>query len=407
MLYRSFDKGDGSFGKWLGVGGKVEKGETADECFIRETLEETGIRLEPSQLRRRGIVDFDSTGFAPERMFLYTAEVSSDSFQNCDEGELSWIKEEKVLTLDMWEGDHLFLEKLMSNEDKGLFAMTLRYGGESGEELTECVDGRLSFNDVDSLEDEKLKCYIGLNENQLRHIYEPEKGLFIAETPVVIERAVNAGYEAESFFCEYAQLFEATKYEGVTPIFCTSSELMSKLTGYSLIHGMLCAMKRRDLPVANELTGERLVVLEDVVNPTNVGAIVRNAAALSIDGMILTRASADPLYRRAIRVSMGNIFSLPYAVEEDLTFVDELKTKGFRFIAMALSENAYEMGSSELDALKKEKLAIVMGTESTGISKELLDKCDYVVKIPMQQGVDSLNVAAASAVAFWEFRKKK
>ena len=181
---------------------------------------------------------------------------------------------------------------------------------------------------------------------------------------------------------------------------------MSKLTGYNLTHGMLSVMKRKPLLTVSEFVSnpsiKRIAFLEDVMNPTNIGAIVRSAAALGIDALLLTSGCADPLYRRAIRVSMGNIFALPFAIGSCEDCIDALKNNEFKIISMALSDNSYNLGDPKLSELKDKKIAITFGTESTGISNTLLSASDYVVKIPMSNNVDSLNVAAASAVAFWE-----
>lgn len=467
MLCRDIDKQDGSLNKWIGVGGKLEKGESADECFIREVKEETGISLSLSQIKRRGIVDFKSEKYPDERMYLYTAKISTCENEKCDdfmiagsgldilkaaekaeefictEGTLKWIEKDEILKLPMWEGDAVFLNKLINGNS--FFVMSLIYGGENGDELCETVDERLILSDVNSLSDEKLFLYTGLNENNLKRVNEPKLGVFIAETPVVIDRAVENGFIAESFLCEHRLLFDAAKYAYLeAPVYSTSKETLCELTGYGLTHGMLAVMKRRKLPALSELlksdagynrgetkdylanNGEikRIAVLEDVMNPANVGAIVRSAAALNVDAMILTSGASDPLYRRAIRVSMGNIFDMPYTIVKGSDWIKELKEAGFKIVSMALSDNAVDINDPILDEIKGRdrldshygygdfktdenvnkkgsKVAICFGTESTGISRHLLDNSDYVVKIPMSKNVDSLNVAAASAVAFY------
>lgn len=405
MLYRSVDKSDGSLGKWLGVGGKHVKGESADACFMREAYEETGIRLTSDLIRRRGIVDFLSESYECERMFLYTANVESDYFApDCNEGNLKWIPKSEILDLSLWEGDKFFLTKLINEEP--FFVMSLSYGGRTGDNLKEVTEGKLLLTDISSLSDENLKKYTGLNENQLKHIYEPDEGVFIAETAVVIARAVKEGLEIESLFAEHYQLFDASTYDYLeVPLYSCAHELMCTLTGYNLTHGFLAVMNRKPKMALAQLLEDssirRFALLEDVMNPTNVGAIVRSAAALSVDALLLTKGCADPLYRRSIRVSMGNIFTMPYSVMEE-DYIKELKNAGVKLVAMALSDEAYDLGDERLKDLKNERVAIIFGTESTGISDGLLKQCDYVVKIPMSKEVDSLNVAAASAVAFWE-----
>ena len=407
MLYRSIDKKDGSLGKWLGIGGKLEVGETADECFIREVYEETGISLTESAISRRAIVDFKSESYESERMFLYTAQVDNATIRNCDEGHLEWIDKDKILDIPLWEGDHIFLEKLLANDT--FFVLSLIYAGKAGDELKEVLEGKLILSDVDTFdENPDLYMYRDLNENQLRRVFEPELGVFIAETPVVISRAVECGYTPMNFLCEHHQLFEVCKYNHFNvPLFSASESLLTKLTGYGMTHGMLCVMHRKNLPDISELLSNnphRVAVLEDVMNPTNCGAIIRSAAALGVDAMIFTKGAADPLYRRSIRVSMGNIFDMPYTIVDGTDWIQVLKDNNFKIVSMALCENTISLDDPQIDSYKKEKLAICFGTESTGISQSLLDNSDIIVKIPMSKNVDSLNVAAASAVAFWGLR---
>lgn len=407
MLYRSIDKKDGSLGKWLGIGGKLEKNETADDCFIREVYEETGITLTGSDISRRGIIDFKSESYESERMFLYTAHVDAPDYQQCDEGQLEWIDKDKVLSLPLWEGDHVFLEKLLA--DESFFVLSLVYAGRTGDELSQIINDKLILSDVDSFDDNPdLYMYRDLNENQLRRVFEPELGVFIAETPVVIARAIECGYMPINFLCEHHQLFEVCKYNHYdTPLFSASESLLTKLTGYGMTHGMLCVMRRKKLPSLEELLANkpsRIAVLEDVMNPTNCGAIIRSAAALGVDAMIFTKGACDPLYRRSIRVSMGNIFDMPYTIVNSTDWTEFLKANDYKIVSMALCENTISLDSPAVDDYKKEKLAICFGTESTGISQALLDKSDVIIKIPMSKNVDSLNVAAASAVAFWAFR---
>lgn len=405
MLLRDVDKSDGSLGKWLGIGGKIEEKETADQCFIREVFEETGISLKQEDIKRRGIVDFKSSNYDDERMFLYTANVTSDFFNpDCNEGKLQWINKNQVTSLNMWEGDAVFLGKLL-NQDS-FFVCSLIYDGENGDKLKDVIDDRLILSDVDSLEDEKLFLYTSLNENNLKRVYEPKEGVFIAETPVVIKRAVDNGYEPESFLCEHRLLFELVQYSYMNvPMFSASSDVLCDLTGYGLTHGMLSVMKRKKTLSLDELLYKndirRIAVLENVMNPANTGAIVRSAAALSVDAVIFTKGAADPLYRRAIRVSMGNIFDMPYSFVDGTEWINTLKNSGFKIVSTALSEDSVFINDEKINNIKNEKLAICFGTESTGISPELLKNSDYVVKIPMSKHVDSLNVAAASAVTFY------
>lgn len=420
MLYRSVDKNDGSHGKWLGIGGKQEKSEHIDDCFIREVKEEAGINLTKEQIKRRGIIDYSSENYGNERMFLYTASVDSDYFApGCDEGNLKWIKKSEILSLNLWEGDPYFLKKLISDEP--FFVMSCLYGGET-DELKEVIYDKLVLTDVEDLTDEALQIYTKLSENQLKHIYEPKEGLFIAETPVVIERAVHYGYEMESLFVEHSKLFDASIYniydknkksqtDDEIKLFTASENVMRNITGYGITLGVLAAMKRKKLPTVKEIIGneaiKKIALLEDVMNPANVGAIVRSATALNADAVICTNGCADPLYRRAIRVSMGNIFSVPYTVTENDNYIDELKNAGFNIVSMALSDDSYSLSDKELSVLQGEKTVVAFGTESTGISDKLLSKSDYIVKIPMSNDVDSLNVAAASAVTFWELFAKR
>lgn len=432
MLCRDIDKHDGSLDKWIGIGGKLEPKEDADACFIREVFEETGITLAKSEIKRRGIVDFKSEKYPDERMFLYTAKVANDYFNpDCNEGTLKWIDKNDILSLNLWEGDIVFLKRILNlditrieNESnilkskESFFVLSLIYGGTTGEELVEVQEDKLVHTDITSLEDDKLYLYTSLNENNLRRVYEPAEGVFIAETPVVIERAVYNNYKPESFLCEHRLLFDLAKYAYLdVPIFSSSSETLCDLTGYGLTHGMLSVMRRKKLMTLEEIICDKntnqpvesdnkndvkkIAVLEDVMNPANTGAIVRSAAALGVDAMIITKGASDPLYRRAIRVSMGNIFDMPYTRVKDYKWVDTLKENGFKIVSMALSEDSHNINDSEIKRLKDEKLAICFGTESTGISDELLQKSDYVVKIPMSKNVDSLNVAAASAVTFF------
>lgn len=263
----------------------------------------------------------------------------------------------------------------------------------------------------------ELDVYARLSENQLYHLYEPDAGIFIAESPNVIERALNAGYEPLSFLAETRELYGDAQRILMrcehTPVYTAEFEILTRLTGFALTRGLLCAMKRKPLPTLEAVCAgaRRIAVMERVMNPTNVGAIFRSAAALGMDAVLLTPGCSDPLYRRAARVSMGTVFQIPW------TFLDEkicswpeegqknLRKLGFRTAAMALKQDSVSVDHPALMA--EERLAIVLGTEGDGLSEKTIADCDYTVMIPMAHGVDSLNVAAASAVAFWELGKRK
>ncbi len=266
--------------------------------------------------------------------------------------------------------------------------------------------------EITDLRASELDIYARLSENQLYHYYEPAPGLFITESPKVITRALDAGYVPESFLIERKQLLSEASalLERCpdTPIYTADFEVLTKLTGFQLTRGMLCAMKRMSLPaVANICQGaRRIAVLENVMNPTNVGAIFRSAAALNMDAVLLTPGCCDPLYRRSARVSMGTVFQVPWTyLGDDATIwpqegLAQLKQLGFRTAAMALCEDSVSIDDPGL--LQEEKLAIILGTEGDGLCTHTIANCDYTVRIPMSHGVDSLNVAAASAVAFWQ-----
>lgn len=267
------------------------------------------------------------------------------------------------------------------------------------------------WNEIKDFAAPELDVYARTSEVQLLRYYEPEPGFFIAESPKVIERALHAGYQPVSFLVEHKDLEREAgeilkKYPDV-PVYTAEYEILVKLTGFALTRGMLCAMRRNPLPLAEEIcrNASRIAVLENVVNPTNIGAIFRSAAALHMDAVLLTGGCSDPLYRRAARVSMGTVFQIPW------TYFDKknawpgegmqlLKNMGFKTAAMALRDDSVGIDNQTLQA--EEKLAIVLGTEGDGLSSQTIADCDYTVKIPMSHGVDSLNVAAASAVAFWE-----
>lgn len=263
----------------------------------------------------------------------------------------------------------------------------------------------------------ELDVYARLNENQLLNRAEPEKGLFIAESPKVVERAINAGYEPVSMLIERKHIEGEAKDViarcGEIPIYTAEFEVLKQLTGFALTRGVLCAMRRRPLPSVEEVCKEakRIAILENVMNPTNVGAIFRSAAALNIDAVLLTPACSNPLYRRAARVSMGTVFQIPwtYFSGNESAWphpgIDALKEMGFKTAAMALCDESVSIDDEKL--MGEEKLAIILGTEGDGLAAATIADCDYTVKIPMSHGVDSLNVAAASAVAFWQLGNRR
>ena len=268
----------------------------------------------------------------------------------------------------------------------------------------------VSIIEITDLEIPELEVYIDKKEVQLLHYYEPEPGIFIAESPNVILRALEAGYESLSLLMEKKPLDEKEREIldrcGEIPVYTASLEVLTRITGYQLARGMLCAMRRKALPSLKEICEgkRRIAILENVVNPTNVGAIFRSAAALSMDAVLLTKGSSDPLYRRAVRVSMGCVFQIPWTIMDagdwPERIMQELRSMGYRTAAMALKEDSVSLRDERLK--KEEKLAIVLGTEGDGLAGRTIADCDYTVMIPMTHGVDSLNVAAASAVAFWE-----
>ena len=242
----------------------------------------------------------------------------------------------------------------------------------------------------------ELDVYARLTENQLLNREFPEKGMFIAESPKVIERALDAGYEPVSFLMEKShiegeekRILERTKD---VPVFCAEFDVLTQLTGFRLTRGMLCAMKRKPLPDVRELceSKSRIVILDKVMNPTNVGAIIRSAAALGMDAVLLTPGCSDPLYRRAARVSMGTVFQIEWTFLRNES-LDEIKALGFKTVAMALKDNSLSIDDPRL--ADENKLAVVMGTEGDGLSDKTISECDFTVKIPMYHGVDSLNVA--------------
>lgn len=312
--------------------------------------------------------------------------------------------------------------------------------------------------EVKDVHEPLLDIYARLSEGQLLHYYEPAGGLFIAESPMIIHRALDAGYSPLSMLVEH-KLTEGKGREliarcGDIPVYTAGREVLERITGYALTRGMLCAMHRRPLPDAAQICRDarRIAVLENVMNPTNVGAIFRSAAALGMDGILLTPGSSDPLYRRAVRVGMGTVFQIPWTFlnlpgegrdvpnragpsessegqavwnvvsrcpqkencleRQDIQAVKTqgsqmirfLHSLGFRTVAMALREDAVSLEDPRLQA--QERLAVVLGTEGDGLAADTIADCDYTVRIPMAHGVDSLNVAAASAVAFWQLGRR-
>ena len=257
----------------------------------------------------------------------------------------------------------------------------------------------------------ELDIYARLSEVQLLNRADPENALFIAESPNVIERALNAGCVPVSFLMERKHVEgkgrEILARCGDIPVYAAELEVLIQLTGFHLTRGMLCAMRRPKLPSVEEVCAgaRRIAVLENVMNPTNIGAIFRSAAALNMDAVLLTSAGSDPLYRRAVRVSMGTVCQVPWTyLEDENSWPEQLHALGFKTAAMALREDSVRLDDPRL--LAEEKLAIVLGTEGDGLAADTIAHCDYTVRIPMSHGVDSLNVAAASAVAFYQLGLK-
>lgn len=269
--------------------------------------------------------------------------------------------------------------------------------------------------EITDFETPELDVYARLTENQLINRHEPEKGLFIAESPKVVERALNAGYTPISLLLEKKHI--TGEAQSIIqrcphiPIYTAEFDVLTRLTGFQLTRGVLCAMRRRALPSVKELCAQahKIAILENVMNPANVGAIFRSAAALGIDAVLLTPACSNPLYRRAARVSMGTVFQVPWTyLDSDYNnnpswpnpCISLLKDMGYKTAAMALCDNSVNINHPGL--MSEKKLAIIMGTEGDGLSPSTIANCDYTVRIPMSHNVDSLNVAAASAVAFWQ-----
>ena len=265
----------------------------------------------------------------------------------------------------------------------------------------------MNIIEISSLQEKGLEVFSTLTEAQLRMELEPEKGLFIAESPKVIRVALDAGWQPTALLCERKHIEgdarDIVERVGDIPIYTGNRELLAKLTGYTLTRGVLCAMRRKVMPCVAEVVKDarRIVVIEAVTDTTNIGAIFRSAAALGIDAVLLTRDTCDPLNRRAVRVSMGSVFLVPWTwLDGPITSLHEY---GFHTAAMALSDNSISLDDTRLK--EEPRLAVIMGTEGDGLPQQTISEADYTVKIPMAHHVDSLNVAAAAAVAFWELRK--
>lgn len=269
---------------------------------------------------------------------------------------------------------------------------------------------------ISNLNEKEIWPYVSRSEVGLLRCNEPQPGIFVAESPNVIERAINAGYEPVSFLIEEKYLdgsirdgmvrFELIERFSDVPVYTACGEVLKDLIGYKLTRGMLAAFKRKRLMTLSEIIKgkRRIAVLEEIVNPTNIGAIFRSAAALKMDAVILSYGCSDPLYKRASRVAMGNVFLVPWTIMDKGMWPDEgmniLRSEGFKTAAMALCNDSVSIADKNLH--QEEKLALILGTEGSGLLDETIKQCDYTVKIPMADGVDSLNVAAAAAVAFWE-----
>ena len=262
----------------------------------------------------------------------------------------------------------------------------------------------------------ELDVYARLTEAQLLNREEPAKGLFIAESPKVIERALDAGCQPVSLLMERKHIDSQAKDViarcGDIPVYTSDLDILTKLTGFQLTRGVLCAMRRPQLKSVDDTLqdAKRIVILENVMNPTNVGAIFRSAAALGMDAVLLTPGCSNPLYRRAARVSMGTVFQIPWTfIGSEMSDwpesgMEKLRSLGFKTAAMALRDDSVSIDDPKL--LAEEKLAIILGSEGDGLTNDTIADCDYTVKIPMYHDVDSLNVAAASAVAFWQLRSR-
>ncbi len=269
--------------------------------------------------------------------------------------------------------------------------------------------------EIHNFNEPELDVYARLTQNQLINRHEPDKGMFIAESPKVIERALDAGCVPVSLLLEKKHIDGQAKHIiercGDIPVYTAEFDVLTKLTGFELTRGALCAMYRPKLPTIEDVckNARRIAILENVMNPTNVGAIFRSAAALNMDAVLLTPACSNPLYRRAIRVSMGTVFQIPWTFigdkSEDWTTrgISKLRKLGFKTAAMALCEESVNIDDEKL--MSEDRLAIILGTEGDGLATSTITDSDYTVCIPMSHGVDSLNVAAASAIAFWQLGK--
>lgn len=261
--------------------------------------------------------------------------------------------------------------------------------------------------EITDYEAPELDVYARLTEAQLLNRFEPKKGMFIAESPKVIQRALDSGCIPVSILVERSRIqgesLEVIERCGDIPVYTADLDVLTQLTGYQLTRGLLCAMRRPQLPTVEDVLKNvrRVAVLENIQNPTNVGAIFRSAAALGMEAVLLTPDCSNPLYRRSCRVSMGTVFQVPWTYLSE-HWTEDLKKLGFKTAAMALSDNSVSIDDPRL--LQEEKLAVVLGSEGDGLAENTIAHCDYTVKIPMAHGVDSLNVAAASAVAFWQLR---
>ena len=270
--------------------------------------------------------------------------------------------------------------------------------------------------EITDFEAPELDIFARLTEAQLMHCFEPKGGMFIAESPKVIHRALDAGYEPVSLLMEgrhiEGQAADVIARCPDVPVYTSDLATLTKLTGFQLTRGVLCAMRRKAVPSVEEVCRDarRVVILENVMNPTNVGAIFRSAAALGMDALLLTPGCSDPLYRRSARVSMGTVFQIPWTfIGEEMECwpgagMEQLRQLGFETAALALTDRSVSITDPRL--LEAEKLAVILGSEGDGLTEQTIASCDYTVKIPMFHGVDSLNVAAASAVAFWELRSR-
>lgn len=261
----------------------------------------------------------------------------------------------------------------------------------------------IEINDINAPE---VYDFAKASESELFHANEPHgEGYFIAESPYVITLAIEGGYEPVCFLVQKSMLSHELIKNTDLPIYTADDSVLAKITGFNLTFGMLCKMKRKknaDVEIICK-NSKRIAVLEHIMNPTNVGAIMRSAAALGIDALLLTADCSDPLYRRAARVSMGTVFKIPWAFFDNKDYIKLLKSHGFCTLAMALDQNSVSLADERIKA--HDKIAVVLGSEGEGLCKDTIANCDYTVKIPMYNGVDSLNVAAASAVTFWELGK--